>query len=768
MSGSKTPSVGDTSFSEAVVTTTDYKYDSLKIYKTEDSFLGMGSYGAVYKAMCDELPCAAKILHIVHLPLKMGDAAMQKVIKKFDMECQLLSHIRHPNIVQYLGTCRDPNTNLPVLLMELMDEGLTTFLERSKSPLRYHVQLNLCHDVALALAYLHRHGIIHRDLSSNNVLLIAGSRAKVTDFGMCKLIDSSKSSGHFSQSYCPGTEAYTAPEALRSSPEYTEKIDCFAFGVLIIQILTCIYPNPGPRTHVVKDPLSPTGTSERPVLEVDRRRSHIEQISPTHPLVTVATECLNYEPENRPTMSHVCTHLNDLKSAPQYIESHCLELNGGRCMSPESMKPDEMVREMKMLKQKVELLQHQLHSKEQLLLAKDGELTHMAKVMMSHGDDDCPEEHVREEPKVFEESDSNLHSTLLQREKEIENLRSCLSRRDSRIKDIQQQLEFMTVREIKRPRTASLSSSSSSPSKRLSIENRHLHMDWNSGIKAPRKMALGSVAADGPIIYVRPSLSGNAYKYDSEAEEWFELPPCPCYDFAIVMAGGFLTAVGGNQSGGSINTLLSLVEGEDGCQKWSRVFPPMKSGRYNSAVVSYGKLVIVAGGYVRPVVVSNVDILDTEEKKWYSASNLPIPLSEASATVYNDRLFIVGGWTLEKCPNKSVFSCVLSDLVSLAKNNISDSFMWEIVTELPVYNASCTTVCGRLLMFGGLDSHNQATNTVRVYNSTMKCFESCGQSLIARYCCISAPLPHSRVMVIGGYTNKGTTDTVEIAKIHMV
>ena len=69
--------------------------------------------------------------------------------------------------------------------MELMDESLTKFLERPEStgPLPYHSQLNICHDVALALAYLHSNGIIHRDLSSNNVLLIGeGSRAKVTDF----------------------------------------------------------------------------------------------------------------------------------------------------------------------------------------------------------------------------------------------------------------------------------------------------------------------------------------------------------------------------------------------------------------------------------------------------------------------------------------------------------------------------------------------------------------------------------------------------------
>ena len=752
---------------DAASTVSEYMYENFKISKTEDSFLGMGSYGAVYKATCDELPCAAKILHLVHLPLKVGDANTQKVITKFDMECRLLSHIRHPNIVQYLGTCRDPDTNLPVLLMELMDEGLTTFLEKSVNPLEYHIQLNLCHDVALALAYLHRHGIIHRDLSSNNVLLIAGSRAKVTDFGMCKLMDvSATRSSRFSQTYCPGTEVYMAPEALRCPPEYTEKIDCFAFGVLVIQVLTRLFPDPGPKAVKISDPLSPTGSSERPVLEVERRRSHIDQISPTHPLVTVAIECLNYQSEDRPTSGHICTHLADLKRSPQYLERCEVDVGLARSesTSPEPVNPSEMSREIKILRQKVESLQHQLHVKEQQLLVKDGELAHLAKSMMGRNDITAPDLHVRDEPKPCEESDSNLHATLLQREKEIENLRSSLCRRDLKINEIQHQLESMAVRESKRPRSASRSSSS----KRLSIESHRLQMEWKSGINAPRKMALGSVAVDGPIVYFRPSLSGSVYAYDSDSQEWGELPPCSCYDFAIVMAGGLLTAVGGNQSGGAISTLLSLTQGEDGSQKWTRHYPPMMSGRYNSAIVSTDRMVIVAGGYTRPIVVSTVEILDTEDKQWYLATSLPTPLSEASATIYNDHLFVVGGWTLDKRPNKSVFSCLLSDLVSSAKKNINDSFMWEVVTELPVYNASCTTVCGRLIMFGGLDSNNQATNTVRVYNSTTRCFESCSRSLIPRYCCLPAPLPHSRVMIVGGYTDKGTTSSAEIATISFV
>ena len=101
--------------------------------------------------------------------------------------CHLLSLARHLNIVQYLATYCDPDTQLPVLLMELCDEYLTKFLERSPGPLSYHIQLNICHDISLALVYLHSNHVIHRDLTGNNVLILTGPRAKITDFGMSKL-----------------------------------------------------------------------------------------------------------------------------------------------------------------------------------------------------------------------------------------------------------------------------------------------------------------------------------------------------------------------------------------------------------------------------------------------------------------------------------------------------------------------------------------------------------------------------------------------------
>ena len=109
--------------------------------------------------MCDDLPCAAKILH--RTLFQFTPLGTTSVMQKFEQECCLLSVIKHPNIIQCLGTYQDPESRLPVLLMELMDESLTQFLAQSQTPLPYHTEVNLCHDIALALSYLHSNGIIH-------------------------------------------------------------------------------------------------------------------------------------------------------------------------------------------------------------------------------------------------------------------------------------------------------------------------------------------------------------------------------------------------------------------------------------------------------------------------------------------------------------------------------------------------------------------------------------------------------------------------------
>ena len=294
----------------------ELSYGSVEIYI--DKTLGIGSYGKVCKAKCGQLPCAAKLLH--DTMFQDNDPGINRFLERFQQECQFLSTIKHPKIVQFLCTTIDSDSGMPVLLMELMDESLTRFLERFAGTIPYRIQLNICHDVALALSYLHSNSIIHRDLSSNNILLIgAGSRAKVTDFGMSKLIDMNPRMTPLT--LCPGRLVYMPPEALTSPPHYSNKLDCFSYGVLTIQIITQNLPDPTDATYIVKDSRYPTGQAAIFIPEIERRKKDIDLIDPDHPLRPVALHCLKDIETERPSADDLCERLASLKRECKYLHS---------------------------------------------------------------------------------------------------------------------------------------------------------------------------------------------------------------------------------------------------------------------------------------------------------------------------------------------------------------------------------------------------------------------------------------------------------------
>ena len=291
----------------------------------KDELLGIGSYGAVCKAKCDDLLCAAKIIH----PTLFDPTALHRIaphrehrlpIRRFEQECEFLSAVRHPNIVQYLGMHQDPDTGLAVLLMELMDDNLTHFLESSTQLIPFHIQVNICHDLSVALSFLHSHNIIHRDLSSNNVLLVGNVRAKLTDFGMARL-GLNLHATCVTTTMCPGTDVYMPPEAVQDKPVYTEKIDCFSFGVITIQTLTKMFPKPGGRMITVDDPRYPQAALKMCVPEIERRQNHISQIDPNHSLLPVALDCLKDRDIERPSAQQLCERIGALKKCPQYLTS---------------------------------------------------------------------------------------------------------------------------------------------------------------------------------------------------------------------------------------------------------------------------------------------------------------------------------------------------------------------------------------------------------------------------------------------------------------
>ena len=299
-----------------------FGYRRVLIQPSEE--IGHGSYGRVIKAKLDGLPCAAKLLH--HIFFTSNDPNFADFIRRFKQECRILRHLKHPGIVQFLGVLEDPrprSNRRPILLMELMEQSLTDFLESRQRALPYHVQVNITYDITLALDYLHGNGIQHRDLSSNNILLTAGSRAKLTDFGMSKMVDlNPRMSRNNTLTECPGTLAYMPPEALVKGPAYSDKIDVFSTGVLIVQIITRTFPNPTDPHRKVEDSKY-GGSILIPVTELERHKDDLKRVFMTHPLRPIALECLKDREKERPPAGNLCQRLAQLRATPEYGDSKC-------------------------------------------------------------------------------------------------------------------------------------------------------------------------------------------------------------------------------------------------------------------------------------------------------------------------------------------------------------------------------------------------------------------------------------------------------------
>ena len=112
------------------------------------------------------------------------------------------------------------------------------------------------------------------------------------------------------------------PDAVKERPNYTEKIDCFSFGVLGVQILTRLFPQPGDRYCAVSTPSwsgrdSPVDLVQA-VPEVERRRNHLGKISHGHPLLDLLLKCLKDNEPDRPTAIEICRYVAELRDIEVY------------------------------------------------------------------------------------------------------------------------------------------------------------------------------------------------------------------------------------------------------------------------------------------------------------------------------------------------------------------------------------------------------------------------------------------------------------------
>ena len=735
-----------------------FRYHRIELYKSES--LGSGSYGGVCRAKCDGLPCAAKIMHPTLFDLR--DPGTASYLERFEGECRLLSLARHPNVVQYLATYRDPETRLPVLLMELFDESLCRFLERSPGPLPYHIELNISHDIALALVYLHSNGLIHRDLTANNVLMIAGVRAKVTDFGMSKL--ASVNPRVTPMAMCPGNLQYMSPEALEEPPSYTEKLDIFSFGVLLVQIMTRQFPDAGSRFQVVNDPRYPDGVVRITVPETQRRSAHLKLISGTHPLKAMALNCLKVKEMERPSAYHLSNSLSELKGAPQYAESKQQSQTGEgngqevgslrRQVRDLQQRDQEQRQEIEQQRQTIEQ-QRQVNDQQRQAIEQQQQESEQRQQEINHYQQrDLIQQHeinrARQEIEHFQQQDQ------MQRQ-EIQQLQHT-------VEDKERELQQMKLL----PPQAATASAAEKDISKLRMEE---------GKKAPERMYRGAAVVNRNTVYINPGGSNKVYscQISSGDQQWSTLPDSRYYYFSLAVIDSLLTSIGGFSAlygCPRTNTLLSLT-GEGRERQWSEVFPPMPIARNFNASVTTEQVLVVAGGRDGSKRLDTVEVMNIPTKLWSTAIHMPHPFCSISATICGDQLYLGGGNGEGDNPSQSVLTCSLPDLrpqslgAKLRTLSLANKpGVWRYINELPVTRSTLTTLGGHLVAIGGKDDSDNPTTDIRRYNPQTDSWHVIMKMKTKRSLPLVAVLPEDQLIIVGGGdSSRRSMDSVEIGSL---
>ncbi|KAI5668739.1 hypothetical protein M9H77_18592 [Catharanthus roseus] len=306
--------------------------------------VGSGGFGSVYKGILpDKTLVAVKKINNLGIDGK----------KDFCTEIAVIGNIHHVNLVKLKGYCAQGRHRL--LVYEYMNRGsLDRSLFAGGGPvLEWQERVEIALGAARGLAYLHsgcEHKIIHCDIKPENILLHDQFQAKLSDFGLSKLLSPEQSS-HFTT--MRGTRGYLAPEWLTSSA-ISEKTDVYSFGMVLLEIVSGRKNCPSrSRSHSLDDSSSAGGCSSSSstqglvyfplfALEMHEQKRYLELADPrlegrvtfdeVEKFVRVALCCVHEEPSRRPNMATVIGMLEgEIPLSDPRLESlHFLRFYGHR------------------------------------------------------------------------------------------------------------------------------------------------------------------------------------------------------------------------------------------------------------------------------------------------------------------------------------------------------------------------------------------------------------------------------------------------------
>nr|XP_043630098.1 L-type lectin-domain containing receptor kinase IX.1-like [Erigeron canadensis] len=311
----------------------EFSYDELAQSTSnfaENKKLGEGGLGGVYKGFLADSN--------TYIAVKRLSKSSKQGIKEYASEVNIISQLRHRNLVQLTGWCHEKGELL--LVYEYMENGsLDSHLFGAKSLLKWDTRYKIANCLASAVLYLHEEWekcVLHRDIKSSNVMLDSNFNAKLGDFGLAKLVDHEKG---LQTTMLAGTLGYMAPEYVVTG-KATKESDVFSFGVVALEIAcgrkAIEYKAQEKQIQLLEWvwELYGTGTlleAVDPHLGLDFVEEEIQR------LMIIGLWCVHSDAKLRPSMRQVIQVLNSETSLPMlpstmpgasYLASRILSLFG--------------------------------------------------------------------------------------------------------------------------------------------------------------------------------------------------------------------------------------------------------------------------------------------------------------------------------------------------------------------------------------------------------------------------------------------------------
>ncbi|GMH00081.1 hypothetical protein Nepgr_001920 [Nepenthes gracilis] len=288
--------------------------------------LGRGAFGVVYKGMVGSTPDVRRFVAVK----KIDCVSSKEADREFKTEVNVIGQTHHKNLVRLIGFCEEEEQRL--LVYEFMSNGsLAGFLFGEFKP-SWVERVRIAQGVARGLFYLHEEcitPIIHCDIKPQNILLDEYHNARISDFGLAKLLMLNQSQ---TQTVIRGTKGYVAPEWFRNNP-VTAKVDVYSYGVLLLEIVCCrrnisAEMMKGEEGAILTDLAADCYQSRTLDALLHDDAEALADLPRLERFVMVALWCVQEDPTMRPTMRRVTQMLEGVVEVaiPPYSTNSCISI----------------------------------------------------------------------------------------------------------------------------------------------------------------------------------------------------------------------------------------------------------------------------------------------------------------------------------------------------------------------------------------------------------------------------------------------------------